>query len=88
MKKKIKRLKTSQSTRQTGRVQTAADVSEEKMPFGNKGKLWKTVTTGSIFPDGSETEKAADSDFKAENAQKHPESKSRSSGEWIRENRC
>lgn len=90
MKKKIRRLKTSETTQQTGKVQTAAVGSEEKMPFGNRGKLWKTVSssTVSILPNGSETEKAADSDFKAKNEQKHPESKSRSSGEWLRGNRC
>ncbi|XP_017289719.1 zinc finger protein 276 isoform X1 [Kryptolebias marmoratus] len=85
MKKKIRRLRTSEGTRQTGRVQTAADASEEKMPFGNRGKLWKTVppTPGSVCHDGSETEKAADSDFsvnRTDNPQKHPENKSKSSG--------
>lgn len=88
MKKKIRRLRSSERTQQTGRVQTAADVSEEKMPFASSGKLWKTVTptAGSICPDSSETEKTADLDFslsKADDAQKHLESKSRSSGERL-----
>lgn len=93
MKKKVRRLRTSERMQQTGKVQTAADVSEEKMPFSSGGKLWKTVTStaGSICPDSSETEKTADLDFslnKVDDAEKHPESKSRSSGEQLRMNSC
>nr|XP_015820843.2 zinc finger protein 276 isoform X1 [Nothobranchius furzeri] len=85
MRKKIRRLKTSEISRLASRIQTAADVSEDKKLSGNRGKPCKAIssTTYSFCVDGIETDKAAASDLNMKSAndmQKEQESKTRPSG--------
>lgn len=85
MKKKSRRPRSSETSRQTGRTQTTASVSEEKRPPGNRGRPRKTVpvTTDSFYHDNTAKDEAANLDCSvtaAEDTQKHPENKSRSSG--------
>lgn len=86
MKKKSRRPKSSETSRQTSRAQTKVSVSEEKRPPGNRGRPQKTVpvTTYSFY--NTAKDKTANSDFSqaaADDTLKHPECKSRSSGEWL-----
>ncbi|XP_038562989.1 zinc finger protein 276 isoform X1 [Micropterus salmoides] len=82
MKKKSRRPKSSETSRQTSRAQTKVSVSEEKRPPGNRGRPQKTVpvTTYSFY--NTAKDKTANSDFSqaaADDTLKHPECKSRSS---------
>lgn len=61
------------------------DVTSEKRSPGNRGRPRKTaaVTADSFYLNDCATEKTTDADFNVttvEDAQKHPETKSRSSG--------
>ncbi|XP_041795314.1 zinc finger protein 276 isoform X2 [Chelmon rostratus] len=78
MKKKSRRPRSS-------RTQTTVSGSEEKRPPGNRGRPRKTVpaTTDSFHHDNTAKDEAGKLDLSvtsAENPQKHPESKSKSSG--------
>ncbi len=88
MKKRSRRPRSSETSRQTSRTQTTVSVSEEKRPPGNRGRPRKTVpvTTDSFYHDSTAKDKTANLDFSvtaADDTQKHPESKSRSSGGWL-----
>ncbi|XP_008291793.1 zinc finger protein 276 isoform X2 [Stegastes partitus] len=81
MKKKSRRPRSSEASRQGGR--TMADGSEEKRPSGNRGRPRKTVAADGFYGDAAATDKTANSDFSrttADDTQKHPENKSRTSG--------
>ncbi|XP_042352746.1 zinc finger protein 276 isoform X2 [Plectropomus leopardus] len=83
MKKKSRRPKSSETSRQTSRTQTTVSISAEKKPPGNRGRPRKTapVTSDNFYHDAND--KTANSDCRvtaADDTQKHPESKSRSSG--------
>ncbi|XP_044047749.1 zinc finger protein 276 isoform X2 [Siniperca chuatsi] len=85
MKKKSRRPKSSETSRQTSRTQTKVNVSEEKRPPGNRGRPRKTVpvTTDSSYHDNTAKDKTVNLDFSvtaADDTQKHLECKSRSSG--------
>lgn len=78
MKKKSRRPRPS-------KTQTTVSVIEEKRPPGSRGRPRKTVpvTTNSFHYNAAE-HKTANFDFSvtaADNTQKHPESKTKSSGE-------
>lgn len=88
MKKKSRRPRSSEASRRTGRTQTAVSVSEEKRPPGNRGRPRKTVpvTAGGLYHDDAAKDETAHLDFSvtaADDTQRHPESKSRSSGEGL-----
>lgn len=62
-------------------------VSEEKRTPGNRGRPRKTVpvTTNSFYHKDTATDKTTNLDFSvtaADDTVKHPESKSKPSGEW------
>ncbi|XP_069019000.1 zinc finger protein 276 isoform X1 [Embiotoca jacksoni] len=87
MKKKSRRPRSSEASRQTSgtTAAAAANVVEEKRPPGNRGRPRKTapVTADSFYRDDVATDQTANSDCgvtPADDAQKRPESKSRSSG--------
>ncbi|XP_059191152.1 zinc finger protein 276 [Centropristis striata] len=85
MKKKSRRPKSSETSRQTSKTNTTVSVSEEKRPPGNRGRPRKTVpvTTDTFYQDNAAKDKTANLDCSvtaAEDTQKHPESQSRSSG--------
>ncbi|XP_051807552.1 zinc finger protein 276 isoform X1 [Acanthochromis polyacanthus] len=85
MKKKSRRLRSVEASCQTGGTQTTADIGEEKRPSGNRGRPRKTVavTTDGFYGDATATDKTENSDFSStttDDAQKHPENKSRTSG--------
>ncbi|XP_023253186.1 zinc finger protein 276 isoform X1 [Seriola lalandi dorsalis] len=84
MKKKSKRPRSCETSRQTS-TQMTASVSEEKRTSGNRGRPRKTVpvTTDNFYHGNAATDKTVNLDFSvraADATQKHPESKSRSSG--------
>ncbi|XP_063333725.1 zinc finger protein 276 [Pelmatolapia mariae] len=85
MKKKSRHTRSSETPLKLSRTPMPVDVTSEKRSPGNRGRPRKTaaVTTDSFYLNDSATEKTTDVDFNvttAENAQKHPETKSRSSG--------
>ncbi|XP_023126288.2 zinc finger protein 276 isoform X2 [Amphiprion ocellaris] len=85
MKKKSRRPRSAEALCQTGGTQTTADVGGEKRPSGNRGRPRKTVavTTDGFYGDAAANDKTANSDFSrttADDAQKHPENKSRTAG--------
>ncbi|XP_070687088.1 zinc finger protein 276 isoform X2 [Pempheris klunzingeri] len=84
MKKKGRRPRSSETPRQTSRIQTVS-ISEVKRPSVNRGRPRKTVpvTADGFYHDNTAKDKAANLDLSvttADNRQKHPESKSKSSG--------
>ncbi|XP_022624279.1 zinc finger protein 276 [Seriola dumerili] len=84
MKKKSRRPRSCETSRQTSRTQMTASVSEEKRTSGNRGRPRKTVpvTTDNFYHGTAATDKTVNLDFSvraADATQKHPESKSRSS---------
>ncbi|XP_029289896.1 zinc finger protein 276 isoform X2 [Cottoperca gobio] len=83
MKKKSRRPRSSETSRQTSG--TTVSVIEEKRPPGNRGRPRKTVpvTTDRFYNDDTAKDKTANLDCSvtaADNTQKHTESKTRSSG--------
>ena len=89
MKKKSRRPRTMDTSQQAGTVQPTEDTSEEKRLSGNRGRTRKTVpaTTDSFCHDNAGTDQAVNSDLSAmvaDDTQKPPQCKSRSSGECLR----
>lgn len=82
MKKKSRRLRSSEASQQTSSTQTTVSASEGKRPPGNRGRPRKTapVTEESFYHDNAATHVTANSDFSVTDTKKHPESKSKSSG--------
>ncbi|XP_075931824.1 zinc finger protein 276 isoform X1 [Anarhichas minor] len=82
MKKKSRRPKSSETSRQSSRT-TGSVSEEEKRPPGNRGRPRKTVpaTSDSFYHDdaAAEDKTAVCSVTAADDSQKHPESKSRAS---------
>lgn len=91
MKKKSRRSRSSETLQQTSGKQMTVSVNEEKRTSGNRGRPRKIVpvTTDNFYDDNTATDKTADLDFNvtaADDTGKHPESKSKSSGEWLSTN--
>ena len=90
MKKKSRRPRSSEASRQTSRTQVTVSVTEEKRTSGNRGRPRKIVpvTTDDFYHDKAATDKTANLDFSvtAADTQKLPESKLKSSGEWLSTN--
>lgn len=89
MKKKSRRPRSSETSRQTSRTQTTVGVGTEKRPPGNRGRPRKTVpvTTDSFYHDNTAKDKTANVDCRvaaSDDTQKYPQSKSRSSGACLR----
>ncbi|XP_037623716.1 zinc finger protein 276 isoform X2 [Sebastes umbrosus] len=85
MKKKSRCPKSSETSQQTSRTQTTVSGTEVMGPPGNSGRPRKTapVPTDSFYHENTTKDKNANSDHSvttADATQKHPESKSRSSG--------
>lgn len=70
----------------SSRTRTTVSVSEEKRPPGNRGRPRKTgpVTADSFYHDNTSEDKTANFNMTAaDDTQKHPDSKSKSSGECL-----
>lgn len=87
MKKKSRRPRSFEtSQRQSSRTQTTGSVSEEKSPPERRPRKTVPVTTDTFYQNTTAKDKTADLDCSvtaADDTQKHPESKSRSSGECL-----
>ncbi|XP_072241461.1 zinc finger protein 276 isoform X2 [Leuresthes tenuis] len=82
MKKKSRRPRTMDTSQQAGTLQPE-DTSEEKRLSGNRGRSRKTATTDGFCHDSTGTDKAVNSELSAmvaDDTQKPPQCKSRSSG--------